>query len=325
MPTDPRRAPGSKALVNHGNHCHAVYSEDGILIERCKVRHRMKKDGRSLLACQEAQAKGKAPWKYVAWKREKENGRKMFTGQSVGAEVECFWCKSWRCPGKCRDYVFRRDMKRIIEALGKRPRWLVAVLTLSPKRWRSGRDSAYRNLWRRWQQLRARLSRWLCRKVEYIATVEQHTQRVAGWPHVNLALYWKGMEDVPDFEGYGRGIRRVLKDQAPKCGFGFSVECSPMRDAVDWGGYMAGTSVGKKGSGPYKDKALAQVAGEVLKKDRQVPVSAPMNFRRIRASRKLLPRLKKGEGEWALAIAKKETPETKGRRGGGGPGGAAPR
>jgi hypothetical protein len=318
MPTDPRRAPAISPAPPGGaagGHFHAAYADDGdVLIWHCTVKHREKKTGRSILACKIAQEGGEAAWKFVAWRRGLDE-RRQFDGSDVDAKVFIFSCKSWRCAGNCRDYVFRRDMRRIIDALKKRPRWLVAVLTLSPKRWKSGRDSAYRNLWRRWQQLRARLARWLDRKVEYIATIEQHTERIAGWPHVNLALYWRGMEDVRNFEGYGRGIRRWLKDQAPECGFGFSVECSPMRDAVNWGGYMAGASVGKRGTGPYKDKALAQVAGEILKKDRQAPVSAPANFRRIRASRNLLPPLKKSDGEWALAIAVKKHPEAlRGRR-----------
>jgi len=279
-------------------------------LTNCTDYHKPKVDGRSITACRDG------AWAFAYWPKEKmpqrvklQDGRTMtpaFRLDDVGGELTRFRCKSWRCD-LCRPWVFKRDFARIMDALESRTGWLYAVLTLNPKRWRAGKRAAYKNFWRAWRRLRHRLARFLGVPVEYIAVMER--QR-SGWPHMNLALHWRGMELIEDLETYAVGIERWMKDNAPSCGLGFSVYCQELDNQKNIAGYFTGQSFGKKGNGPVRDEDpdagggdLRQLAGELNKKGYQLPVDAAYHFRRIRSSPGLLPPIKNGD-EYSGAIWK---------------------
>ena len=267
-------------------HYHTAEIPGDLNLMPCSDIHEQKHDhdGRSIDACE------LKSWGFAYWRRGATPRSPSFRLSEVDGGVTCFRCKSWRHRGECRDFVFRRDFKRIIDALESRPAWLFSVLTLNPDRWRGGAKSGYKNFWRCWQRLRQQLNRVVGQKIEYIAVMEQHR---SGWPHMNLVLYWKGMENVEDLEAYAVAIERVMKDRAPSCGLGYSVYCEALQGRKQIAGYFSGQALGRRGNGPVREDVgadLRRVTGEISKqtKEYQIPTDAPFGFRRIRSSRGLM-------------------------------------
>lgn len=274
-------------------HYHGIEDVDGdVHLSACRDRHQHIRDGHSIEQCQA----GVFP-PAVMWNRDVPRNPAHFKASDVDGKKIPMRCKSWRCE-KCRPYVFRRDFARIMGALESRRAWLFSVQTVIPERWKGGEASAYRNFWRGLQRLRQRLSYMLGKPVEYVAVIEAH---VSGWPHANLLLTWEGLDQVKDLAAYSKGIERWMKDNAPSCGLGYSVYCEPVADVRKVGSYCAGTAAGMKGYGP-KDGDLRRTAAETLKKARQTPLNAPLGFRRLRASRGLLPPILRGDGTYEMAF-----------------------
>jgi len=171
-------------------------------------------------------------------------------------------CRSWRHGGDCRRQRGAQDFARIKEALEKRPSWVYLVLTLHR---RGSRIVAWRSITKRLFTLRRWIGRNFEGKVEYIALVEQHKD---GWPHVNVLIHCPGFvaEAVRDW----RGLRQRVTEAALRAGWGFRLWLEPMRSRGAIAGYFV------------------KLCGEVAKTC-QAPVAAPKGFRRLRASRGLLP------------------------------------
>ena len=277
---------GSQAApVKHG-HYHATPLVDGdYLITPCSGEHDLKHDGRSIEAC------GSGSWSKAVFPAISKPMRLSVIEGIHGP----FFCKSWRCPN-CRPYVFRRDFARVTTALESRPTWLFVVTTFSPSSWQSGRTSCWKNAWRANQRLLQRLAREVHGKVEYICTMEQHK---SGWPHSNWAIRFDLLDQVEEEDLYelAKKISRWIKDNAPSVGLGHSVYCEVLQGEKRASGYINKLAGEKDTPGP-KD------ASREIAKTSQVPLDAPLGARRIRASRGLLPPLRKGDQGLGVAIIK---------------------
>jgi hypothetical protein len=199
-----------------------------------------------------------------------------------------FRCRSWRCR-RCSWEVAREDYRRVEHAACSRGWWLYVVLTFDPSQWSTPWE-CYLGASKLWND---RLSKVLSRqygRIEYLQTWER-TRR--GWPHMNLLLRSSDLEDevkkLPDErrftpEGdHGRGRlahwtawRRWMTDAAPRAGFGKRVWV----EIVDSRESMAA----------YLVKVAQEFSRSAFKDGDQRPLGAPPHFRRLRASRGLLPK-----------------------------------
>lgn len=196
-------------------------------------------------------------------------------------------CGSWRCR-RCSWVVARDDFRRVQKATLSRAWWIYSVLTFDPKL-HAGHWTAYRDGSRLWdKRLRRRLERSYGR-LDYLQTWER-TQK--GWPHMNLLIRSEALEEhvkslpsdrpwlASGAHGAGRFAhrtrwRRVLASIAPQCGFGMRVwvEIVDSREAVS----------------AYLVKIAQEISRARFKDGDQSPIGAPPHFRRLRASRGLLP------------------------------------
>ena len=182
----------------------------------------------------------------------------------------------------------REDYRRVEYAASSAAWWLYVVLTFDPSEW-SDPWAAYLGASRLWdKRLRRRMEReW--GRLEYVQTWER-TRR--GWPHVNLLLRSRDLEEhvrsLPNRRrwiaegGHGRGRlahwtpwRRWIAGVAPSCGFGRRV----WAEVVDSTDAMAA----------YLVKVAHEFSSSQFKAGDQRPLGAPRHFRRMRASRGLLP------------------------------------
>jgi hypothetical protein len=212
---------------------------------------------RSIEACQNGD------WSIVTWKK----------ADAGEPRVRPFVCKSWRHSGDCRSECGACDFARIAQALGEHSSWTFLVLTYPAKAW-PDKTALFRFGVVSWSRLRKRLIREFG-SILYIQTWEVHR---SGYPHVNVTVSNSLLQETaskePDYDNPS-----WLKGPAEECGFGWKCHASPMRDANAMAGYI--TKLGLELAG-------AQHKG-------QVPVNAPRHFRRIRASRGLLPKRIKDE------------------------------
>jgi len=187
----------------------------------------------------------------------------------------CFKCRSWRHPGECRLWKGAQDFSRIREAVRGRNGWVYLVLTFDPKKWKD-HWHAYRGGVRCWDRLRKRLVREYG-PLHYIQTWERHE---SGWPHVNILVHNEAIAALCQGEGWKEWRRAWLEPNAVASGFGMRTWVEPMRDQDAMAGYMV--------------KLARELVGATTKN--QVPENAPRHFRRLRASRGLLPKpFKTGE------------------------------
>ena len=223
---------------------------------------------RSVRRCETAQAS------VVTW-------REGQAGELLDVEAHPYHCFSWRCR-LCGPYVAKHDFARIAGALQTKAWWLFAVLTVDPGEF-ADRWSAYRAIFERWKALRrCWVRRW--GRLEYVATVERTAR---GWPHLNVLLCSGGMRAAVDAEGlttgqvsrsgrtarYPQKLRRVLNRDAIRNGFGTRFWVEVIDHPKAWASYLV---------------KLANELTGAAEKD-QVPWNAPPRFRRLRASRDMLP------------------------------------
>jgi hypothetical protein len=227
--------------------------------------------------------------------------------------VHPFRCGSWRCPD-CRWDVARSDFARILEGLQKRTArrqtWLLVTLTFDPSRYRNAWE-AYRAGGRAWQKLRARLARQYGfskqpARIAYVAVWERHK---SDWPHVHLAISCPEIvqdvrrRELCDMEAHGfRPYRREPSGRlTPNWAWGAEV-LRPL--AVECGfGRIADVQFARKGDGGVAGY-FAKLGAELVGMWDQLPVKAPRHFRRLRASRGLLPPRRRGRGEHEGRIVK---------------------
>jgi len=179
------------------------------------------------------------------------------------------------------------------------------VLTFDPAAF-GDRWEAYREGGKCWNNSLREAFRRSVGAVDYLQTWES-TRR--GWPHLNLILSGDRLREAVEAEGverrrhvgkgnagarwclFPKGWRRWLRDAAVRAGFG----------PVAWAEILAPGSADAMAG--YLVKLAQELTGAPAKKGDQTPIQAPRHFRRIRASRGLLPTAPKGSGEWTGALA----------------------
>lgn len=179
-----------------------------------------------------------------------------------------FRCRSWRHEGECSLWRGAQDFNRISEAIESRVSWTYIVLTYAHAEWED-EATLYRAGVTTWRSLRKRMIRRFG-PMEYIQTWERHR---SGWPHVNVLVCNEKLAAECSGEGW-RDVRQTwLIPEAVAAGFGKVCYIKPMISPRRMAGYLTKLAMELTGAGP-KD---------------QVPRNAPPHFRRIRASRGLLP------------------------------------
>jgi hypothetical protein len=212
---------------------------------------------RSIDACQNGE------WTIATWKRDGGEDPK----------ISPFVCRSWRHEGECRAACGACDFTRIVTALEEHEHWTCCVLTYPARQWPDVKQ-LFRFGVVSWSRLRKRLTREFG-PILYVQTWEVHR---SGYPHVNVVISNELIQEAAGRES-NFDNPTWLKDAAEECGFGWKCHASPMRDRERMAGYIT--------------KLGLELTGQAQKN--QVPVNAPRHFRRIRASRGLLPKRIKDE------------------------------
>lgn len=180
-----------------------------------------------------------------------------------------FRCRSWRHCGECREWKGAQDWCRVRDAVAKRTDWVYLVLTYDPKDWRDWRDQ-YKGSLPIWGKLQKRITREYGR-FDYIQTWERHLR---GGLHVNLLIGNAGIH-AACVKNWKSWRRSWLEPTAVECGYG-------LRTWVEL--FRCGTADAMAG---YLTKLARELTGASQKG--QIPIDAPPHFRRLRASRGLLP------------------------------------
>lgn len=208
-------------------------------------------------------------WHLKLWKRD---------GKDPSLLSLPYHCQSWRHEGDCRAYCGACDFARVSAAMSEHVDWSLLVLTYPRGPWpRKRMSELFRFGLVSWSRLRKRLKTEIG-DFGYIQTWEVHRDK---YPHVNIAL--TNLHALR----YSRQDSRMkdswkqtwLEPNAMACGFGGICCHKPIRDEVGMAGYLTKLSMELTGA---------------AKKD-QVPVNAPRHFRRLRASRGMLPPRAKSE------------------------------
>lgn len=235
----------------------------------------------------------------------------MLSFQSQGEEraagdvhASGFYCGSWRCR-RCAWRCAREDYRRIEKGVLSRSWWVYAVLTFDPSQWASPWD-AYRGGARLWDK---RLRRRLERRYGKLAYVQTWERTLRGWPHLNLLLAGDALEaDVrsqPEEwrwtptgnHGAGRWAhwtrwRRWLNRAAVG---GEPLKTKPGRRGGAGFGKRVWVEIvdSREAVAAYLVKVAHEISAAAFKTGDQRPLGAPRHFRRIRASRGLLPERKR--------------------------------
>lgn len=207
-------------------------------------------------------------WSVVIWRKDQPSKKR----------ARRFKCRSWRHEGECRKWKGSQDFVRIREAISSRDTtgWVYIVLTFDQKQW-TDKWAAYKGAVKCWDKLRKRMTRAFG-KIEYIQTWEQHKN---GWPHLNLLVHNDRLATLCSDGGQYKVKNGWLEPNAIASGFGMKTWIEPMRDLEAMSGYMT----------KLANKLTAELTDANVKD--QVPLAAPRNFRRLRASRGLLPDIHK--------------------------------
>jgi hypothetical protein len=248
---------------------------------------------RGRLRLKSVEACEREEWSLLSWPADVSWDPK--TGEIVnpsGAEPirRRFLCGSWRCR-RCVRWRGAIDWARCAGAVQSKRWWLYIVLTFDPSQY-GGAWEAYLQAGRNWHNHLKPALQAKGGKLAYIQTWEAHR---SGWPHANLLVTgdqlrsWvegMGVELGSTTNGrssratkFPRGFRDWLVDKATAAGFGSVLWVEVIDDEVPQAlaGYL--TKLARELTG----------AGAGGKAD-QSPLAAPRHFRRIRASRGLLPK-----------------------------------
>jgi len=181
-------------------------------------------------------------------------------------------CHSWRHAGECRQWCGACDFARVTEAIELRNDWSYLVLTYPARDWpRSRLHELFRFGVVAWSRLRKRLVRDMG-PIAYIQTWEVHQSL---YPHCNILIGNKNLQDRAKLYARGNTIwkREWLEPALVECGFGSVSYLASMRNANAMAGYLV--------------KLANELTGAAIKS--QLPLNAPRHFRRLRASKGLLP------------------------------------
>jgi hypothetical protein len=242
-------------------------------------------------------------WSLLLWKRGAVD---RATGEISSDQSPVripFLCGSWRCQ-RCRLWRGALDWSRVRDGLASRDWWLYVVLTFDPSRFGGLEDAAgawraYKAGYQLWSEGLKRALERAVGRIEYVQTWERHR---SGWPHVNVLLTGAGLRELVAREGlvereisgpsgrvrraaFPRRFRRKLLDLAAHHGFGRMgwVELVDRGRPDAMAGYLVKLARELTGSSNEATKGY------------QSPLNAPRHFRRIRASRGVLPPIPTGE------------------------------
>jgi hypothetical protein len=122
-------------------------------------------------------------------------------------------------------------------------------------------------------------------KVEWVQVAEQHQSK---WPHVNFLFKFEDNFILNESDCEKFRARWLVKN-AYECGFGKRVSC----DFIEGDCGKIANYISKTG--------LELVTSESVKLS-QVPISAPIGFRRLRTSKGFLPKIERSTGEYTGLI-----------------------
>lgn len=197
-------------------------------------------------------------------------------------------CRSWRHAGDCQRWKGAQDFVRCKEAiLSLGPHWVYFVFTLNQKQFKN-EWAGYRAGVFLWDKMRKRLTRCYA-KIAYLQTWEKNVE--TDFPHMNVVVHNEKIWELCEGDGFWE-FRREWNPIAIACGFGLRFYVEPLR---------AGMSLDLAG---YLTKLSRELTGAGVKN--QVPVNAPLHFRRLRASRGLLPPSFHSEGRTGMLIRAKD-------------------
>lgn len=178
-----------------------------------------------------------------------------------------FRCGSWRHEGECRTYKNHQDFSRIKEGIESRGHWLHVVLTY-PTWISSDIKALYVRGGHDWSVMRKKCNRRF-QEFKYIQVWERTRK---GYPHCHMAVSCKKLFKECNSDAI-LNWWELLRVPAIESGFGKIGWCKPIRDAGSMASYLAKLEREMTGTG----------------KSHQTPVNAPKGFRRLRASRGVLP------------------------------------
>jgi hypothetical protein len=207
-----------------------------------------------------------------------------------------FRCHSWRCRS-CGSKVAKRDYTRTFEGLQKHGQWAFLVLTLHVTEFRKKNltnEFAYKVINKNFFKLRRRIEREYGR-FDYIRVIERTPKN--SFPHVNVIFHCPELfKKFGDDDAIHRWNKRWLTVHARQSGFGIKHSVSFCDNRQRVANYIAKTGL------------FTTIAKEVSKQT-QVPFDAPAYFKRLGATRGLLPSLnKKHSSDWSGLLVKSPCP-----------------
>lgn len=215
---------------------------------------------------------------------EHGNWHLMLTDECIeDAFAVPYKCRSWRHPGDCCRWKGAQDFARVKQAIERFCNWSYLVLTFKQSEWWDWKEQ-YTLSCSMWSALRCRLRRKYG-YFGYIQTWERHKKQGI---HVNLLV--TSDEMFASVSGNAMAFQRdILRPHACACGFGPRTWAEALR---------TGTSAGMAG---YLTKLSRELVGADQKG--QIPFDAPPHFRRLRASRGILPPVHKSNMSGWLVMA----------------------
>lgn len=162
---------------------------------------------------------------------------------------------------------------RIKEGIERLTHWCHCVLTYRQRN-RLLDAKAFRDGVVHWSRMRKRLN-YHFGDIKYIQTWERHK---SGWPHVHLAISNVEIYKMCEYDKT-ENFTRLFEDHATSSGFGPRGSLEPIRTGAQMAGYLVKKARELTGGG----------------KEYQIPTNAPPHFRRLRASRGVLPPILKNE------------------------------
>lgn len=202
-------------------------------------------------------------WFVETWKK----------GEEGESRIRQYRCRSWRHAGDCARWKGAQDFCRIRDAIKSLNNWTLLTLTYA-QRGRVLDGTRFREGLQQWAKLRKRLI-YDFGPLKYIQTWEVHK---SGWPHVHCAVSNADLHRLAEYDQVSNFIN-LVQAHAMAVGFGERGTLDAMRSP----GLLAG----------YLGKLARELADSSVKS--QIPVNAPPHFRRLRASRYLLPPVLRNE------------------------------
>jgi len=202
-------------------------------------------------------------WYLEIWKIQDPSDRRLIP----------FRCLSWRHAGPCRLAKGAQDYCRIRDAMESRTHWTHLTLTYA-QRGKELNYQTFRDGVIHWSRLRKKLIYYFG-DIKYIQTWEVHR---TGWPHVHIAMSNVAIYKLCSAEKT-QNFNYLISGHAQDAGFGERGSIDRLR--------------GRTGLSAYLTKLASELVDGSVKS--QIPVNAPPHFRRLRASRGLLPPVKRNE------------------------------